>query len=245
MTLEAPILAAIGIFLAYALLVGIVWRATGTRYDALVDSREHVIRGVIVPIGLGAVLLALATTWLGWWNAALFEGSRSGPGWVLLVPLIFGLVAVLNIASIDFRSPKARLLPLILVGTLLVGFSEELLTRGILVVGLREGGAGEWLVWLVTSAMFALLHGMNALFGQSPRATAVQIIAAFAAGTALYVTLTSTGTLLVGMLLHALWDFGALGVLATDSKQKPLAGVLSLATYVIALASVWFVVTWG
>jgi hypothetical protein len=38
------------------------------------------------------------------------------------------------------------------------------------------------------------------------------------------------------------WDFGTLGVLATDAKQRPLAGVLSRATFAVALASVWFVV---
>ena len=238
-----PVLTAVGTFLAYALLVGVVWRLTGTRYDALVDSRGHVVRGIILPIGLGAVFLALVTTWLGWWDAALVEESRSGPVWVLIVPGLFGLVAILNITSIDFRTAGARLLPLILIGTLLVGFSEELLSRGILVVGLRDGGAAEWVVWLVTSALFALLHGMNALFGQSMRATGAQMVAAFAAGTTLYVTLMSTGNLIVGMVLHAAWDFGALGVLATDAKQRPVTGVLSLATSVIALVSVWFVVT--
>jgi membrane protease YdiL (CAAX protease family) len=243
MTVDHPTLTAVGIFLAYMLLVGVIWRITGTRYDALVDSRAHVVRGIILPIGLGAVFLALATTWLGWWDAALFEDSRSGPAWVLIVPALFGLVALLTIAAIDFRSPKARLLPLILVGTLLVGFAEELVSRGLLVVGLRDGGSSEWVVWVVTSALFALLHAMNALFGQSMRTTVVQIVAAFAAGTALYVTLMSTGTLIAGMLLHAAWDFGTLGILATDSKQKPLAGVLSLATFVVALGSVWFVVT--
>jgi hypothetical protein len=37
------------------------------------------------------------------------------------------------------------------------------------------------------------------------------------------------------------WDFGTLGVLATDAKQKPFAGVLTLATFVVALTSAWFV----
>ncbi len=238
---DHPALVAVGIFLAYMVLVGVIWQVTGTRYDALVDSRGHVLRGIVLPIGLGGLLLAIATSWLGWWNSALFEASRSGPPWALVVPALFAAVAVINTATIDYRSPQAKLLPLVLLGCLLVGFAEELATRGLLVVGLREGGSAEWVVWLVSSVLFSLLHAMNALFGQSVQTTLTQLVMAFLAGTALYVTLMTTGTLIVGMVLHALWDFGTLGILATGAKQKPAAGVLALATFVAALASVWFV----
>jgi hypothetical protein len=83
---------------------------------------------------------------------------------------------------------------------------------------------------------------MNALFGQSVRATAAQLASSFVAGTALYITLMTTGTLIVGMVLHALWDFGTLGILATDAKQWTSAGVLGLITFTAALASVGFVI---
>ena len=138
MTTDHPAVVAIGVFLAYMVLVGVIWQVTGTRYDALVDSRAHVLRGIVLPIGLGALLLAIATTWLGWWNSALFEGSRSGPGWALVVPALFAAVAVINIATIDYRSPQATLLPLVFVGCLLVGFAEELATRGLLGGGLAR-----------------------------------------------------------------------------------------------------------
>jgi membrane protease YdiL (CAAX protease family) len=243
MATDQPVLVALGVFVVYMLIVGVIWRVTGTRYDALVDSREHVVKGIVVPIGVGALFLVVATTWLGWWSDALFEGSRSGPTWALIVPVLFGLVALINIGSIDFRAPQARLLPLLLVGTLLVGFAEELVTRGLLVVGLRDGGANEWVVWLVTSILFGLLHAMNALFGQSVKVTVTQIVAAFAAGTVLYVSLMVTGTLIVGMILHALWDFGTLGILATERQQKPVAGLLAMLTFVAGLVAVGFVIT--
>lgn len=43
------------------------------------SSRDTVVRGIVVQIGLGAVLLAVATTWLGWWEPVLVEEPRSGP----------------------------------------------------------------------------------------------------------------------------------------------------------------------
>ena len=54
MTIDQPVWVAVGLFVAYMAVVGLAWRATGTRYDALVDSREHVVRGIILSIGLGA-----------------------------------------------------------------------------------------------------------------------------------------------------------------------------------------------
>jgi len=47
---DHPALMSIGIFLAYMVLVG---------------SRAHVLRGIVLPIGLGALQLAVVTTWLG------------------------------------------------------------------------------------------------------------------------------------------------------------------------------------
>lgn len=241
MTLGQPILVVVGIFLVYTALVAVMWKVTGTRYDEMVESRSTVVRGIIVSIGVGAVFLAIVTTSLGWWQLALFEDTRSGPTWVLVVPVLFGLVALLNIASIDFRAPKAKLLPFILIGALLVGFAEELVTRGILVVGFRQAGWSELAVWLGSAVLFGLLHAINVLFGQSGKTTIIQIVLSFVAGTALFITLVSSGTLIVGMALHALWDFGTLGVQATSGKQRKVTGVLALATYVAALVSVWFV----
>jgi hypothetical protein len=78
-SLAHPAAVALGIFVAYLVVVVVVWRNNGVRYDAIFESRTTVVRGIIVPIGLGAVLLAVATTWLGRWHAVLFEQSRSGP----------------------------------------------------------------------------------------------------------------------------------------------------------------------
>lgn len=68
------------------------------------------------------------------------------------------------------------------------------------------------------------------------------MLMAFAAGTAFYISLMTTGTLLVPMLLHALWDFGTLGMLATQRPQKPIAGILGLSTFALSLVTVGFVI---
>ena len=122
-----------------------------------------------------------------------------------------------------------------------MGFAEAVVTRGLLVVGLREAGWSSVTVYLVSTALFSVLHSINALFGQSMKVTLTQMVMTVLAGTALYITRLSTGTLAVGILAHALWDFGTLGITTTKSQQKPLAGVVAFVMFGISMVAIWFV----
>ena len=235
MTVSNPPLVAIGVFVAYTALVALLWKLNKVDYDALAESRSTVVRGIVVPIGLGALLLAVATTVLGWWSPVLSQGGRTGPAWVLVVAVMMGLVGLLGSSNIDYRSPKATVLPWLALGVLIVGFAEELLCRGLLIVGGREGGWSELVVVVVSCLLFGLLHGINAFFGQSLQTTATQIVMATVMGAAFYAVRMSTGMLVVCMLLHALWDFATLGQTATDRQQKPVPGLIALATFAVGL----------
>jgi uncharacterized protein len=214
----------IGIFVLYMLIVGILWKVNHVDYATIGDTTRNAQRGIVIPIGAGAIMLAIATTALGAWHDVLFEPERSGPAWLLVAP------------------GASELLPWLALGTLLVGFAEEVVTRGLMVVGFREAGWSSLTVYLVSTVCFALLHGINAFFGQSAKVTITQMVMTLAAGTALYVIRLSTGTLITGIVLHALWDFGTLGLTATKRPQKPLGGVLAFAMFGIALVGVWFAV---
>jgi membrane protease YdiL (CAAX protease family) len=242
MSVDHPALVAIGVFVAYTALVSVIWKINKVDYDALADSRATVVRGIVVPIGVGGVFLAIATTVLGWWHPVLFQDGRTGPAWVLVVPVLLGLVGLLGTANIDWRSSKASLLPWLALGVLLVGFAEETVTRGILLVGGRDAGWSELVVVVVSCVLFGLLHGINAFFGQSLQLTVTQIVMATVVGAAFYATRMSTGTLIVCMLLHALWDFGTLGQTATGRTQRAAVGFLGLATYAVGLVGAAFVI---
>jgi hypothetical protein len=54
--------------------------------------------------------------------------------------------------------------------TVLVGFSEEMLTRGTGLVGLR-GGVGEAAAWFLSCLLLGLLHALNIFSGQAIGAT--------------------------------------------------------------------------
>lgn len=229
---------------AYLLVVALIWRRNGVRYDALAESRDSVIRGIVVPMGVGSVLLAVVTSVLGWWGPALTQSPRSGPTWALVVPVVLTVAAALGLTTIDWRSPKARtVLPALAVGCLLVGFAEELGTRGLVLVGARESGFGELAAALLTMVVFSLVHAMNGLFGQSWKRTAVQLGLTFVGGAAFYVTRMTTGSLVVAMFLHALWDFGLLGTAATDREVRAPQAAAVAAVYLTGIGALWFVAT--
>lgn len=75
---------------------------------------------------------------------------------------------------------------LVLIGSLLVGFCEEMVTRDQLIVGLR-GAYTEPRVWFLSTLLFALLHLPNWVFGARPTAS-LQVVLAFGGDSLLYLT---------------------------------------------------------
>lgn len=229
---------AVGLLVAYMAVVAGLWLVLGVDYETVADSADNAWRGIVIPVGAGAVFLGAAASWLGWWRPALFEAHRSGPRWAIAVPILVGILALAGVAGIDFGADVGSLLTVLALGVLLVGFSEELLTRGLMLVGFR-GGVSERVAWLATSALFGLLHGINVLFGQSVGSTVRQMVLAFCIGSALYVSRMVTGTLLVPMVLHAIWDFGSLGTEGTDGDPVPGVGLLTWPLIIVALVAAW------
>jgi len=200
----------IALLLIYMAVVAGIWAVNGLDYETVAESSDTVLKGIVIPIGVGAVFLAVAATWLGWWRPAMVEEVKVGPRWALVIPVLLLVTALSGVVSIDFGAADAGTLLLLALGTALVGFSEELLTRGLMIVGFR-GTLSEVWVWFLSSLCFGLLHGINVFFGQSVGATAQQMVFAFSLGTAFYVTRRITGLLIVTMVIHAIWDFGLLG----------------------------------
>jgi len=208
MRVKPSALSSIVAILGYMVVVFSVWAAVGMEYDEVGDTVENVRQGIVLAVALGAVYLVIVTTVLGWWKPAISEPRRVGSRWMWSIPVLLLLGAIGNLATtkwgeIDGVGEYALWLA---IGTLLVGFSEELLTRGLAIVGGRGSMHEKW-VWVFSGVIFGLLHVPNALFGQSVGSTLQQVVFAFAVGLMYYVTRRLTGTLIVTMGLHAIWDF--------------------------------------
>lgn len=194
-------------FLAYLAVFYGVWIAFGIDYDRIGASPSTVLRWYVAPLAAGAVLLIIAVSAFGWWRPAMREVEPAKPAWLVIGPALMGLLALGALVAGDYQGRSVTLLTLIAVGSLLVGFCEEMATRGVLIVGFRARFT-EPMVWFLSTLLFGLLHLPNWAFGAGP-AAAAQVGLAFLGGTALYLARRVSGTLLAPMGLHALWDFAS------------------------------------
>jgi membrane protease YdiL (CAAX protease family) len=237
----------LGLVVGYLVIIGASWAVVGLNYDEVGDSTSTIVKGMVIPVFLGAIYLTLTTSYLGWWGPAIRESLRA-PRWLWVVPALMvlpGLGFVLGGAPSSDRSVAYLLV--LAVGTLLVGFSEELLCRGTGLVWLR-GGYREPLAWALCCLLFGLIHALNAFFGQSLGTTLQQIVIAFLAGSVLYITRRVSGTLVLCVLLHAWVDFTGFGFSkAAQDAQSPftLLAVGQFGAFLLALVGVVVVLRRG
>ncbi len=190
-------------FLVLELIIGI-------DYDRIGTTTDTIVKGIVVPVAIGTLVLVVVTTLLGWWRPVLRElptDPSRPPLWLLAVPILVFIATLLGIDYGNLGNMGAAMILWLALGTALVGFSEEITYRGLALVGFR-GGYSEVKVWLFTSLLFGLLHGVNLVLGQGAVPTIRQFLFAFVLGSVFYAIRRITGTIVVIMVLHALWDFG-------------------------------------
>lgn len=228
-------------YVVYVAVVFTVQQLSGVPYTDFSESGGNLFFGAGLSLIVGAILLAITTTLLGWWRPALFDRHRSAHTWPVIAPIVMVAALLVNVVSIDWGAYDAAFLAASVV-LLLVGFTEELTTRGLLLVGLRSRMSEVW-VWFLTSALFGLMHLVNAINGEAIGSTIQQVVLAFGAGTIFYILRRVTGSLIWAMILHGLWGFStfALGR-GTPGPFAVMGGVLEAVAIVIALASVAFVI---
>lgn len=225
----------------YLVLVVFLQASSGVPYPEWGASGANLFRGVGVSLIVGTITLVVVVTALGWWKPVLHDHHRSKHRWPILVPALMALMTIVILFSTDWGAYDVVFLGASLI-LLLVGFTEEVATRGVLLVALRSRFAEVW-VWLITTSVFALMHGSNVFLGQSDAVTALQVMFTFLAGTVLYIARRVTGSLIPAMILHAAWDFAnfANGV-GTPADTGALATAMIPFLGLVALVSVAFVI---
>jgi membrane protease YdiL (CAAX protease family) len=230
----------IAIYIGYVAVVFTVQRLSGVPYTDLDVSGANLFFGAGLSLIISAILLAITTTLLGWWRPTLFDRQRS-VRWPIIAPILLTIALIVNLISTDWSAFDVPFFAAAIV-LILVGFTEELTTRGLLLASLRSR-LGEGWVWFITTAAFALMHLVNALEGQGLAATLQQVAFTFMAGTVFYILRRTTGTLIWAMLLHGFWDFSVFAL--THGTPGPFAAIgatINTVAGIFALIAVAFVI---
>lgn len=230
----------LAVWAGYVIVIVTVTLLSGVPFPEIGTSADSTWRGAVMDLAAGGAGLAIVATALGWWRPALFEQHRSHHKWPIFVPMIMLVAVIINFANTDWSQFDASFLFSLISLGVLVGFSEELMARGLVLTAFRARLHEGW-VWFLTSLLFGLMHLANAFLG-SPLDTSIsQAMMAFASGTAFYILRRVTGSLIWAMLLHGLWDV-SLFASGHAPLGPPLGSILAPVVAVLALATVYWVI---
>ncbi|MFF7294161.1 CPBP family intramembrane glutamic endopeptidase [Microbacterium sp. NPDC008134] len=204
--------------------------------------------GLFLPLLFGTIVLLLFVGSVDWFGTLFGRQPIRGRWWMWIAVALVAAPIALRLAGIDFGGYDVRVIALTFASGLLIGLTEEVLTRGIAVKLLRDAGYREVAVAVISSAIFALLHATNILSGQPVLTVLATVGFAFGFGMMMYLVLRATGNLVWPILLHALTDpttflaTGGIDVAHGDQNTLiGLAGPFNLVSVVFALVALFLI----
>lgn len=188
-------------------------------------SQDALVRQAVGD-GIALVVVAALVSLLGGWRSIVAEPrTRSRWGVVLLVG--YAVLAAATFTT-PLRPGSDDYLGALAVAVVAVALIEELVYRGVLVVGFRRA-LPEWVVWLLSTASFALTHalgqGLDGLF---------QVQMTFVLGSAAYLARRVSGSIVGPIVLHVLYN-AVQGFRTQTADGVP--AVLSAATVLFLFAA--------
>jgi membrane protease YdiL (CAAX protease family) len=203
-------LVALGVYLAWqAINLGIQIAGTGPEGIDLLDLVKHGIAPSLAAASLFLLVIVVVFRWGR--EVGLAQGPQRGTLQVIWPWLLY--LALFAASALNAGLPPASITLFILANTLMVGWSEEVMFRGVWLRGLFRNG-GIWVAILGSSVLFGAMHVLNVFLTGDLRGAVIQAVAAFLSGVFLAAVRLRTGSLWTGIVLHGLWDAGTFLVAA-------------------------------
>jgi len=160
---------------------------------------------ISIPLVVAPAFLLAVVAWLGWWREVGLKPADPTRSWRLLwFPAIF-VLGFLGTAAI-LGLPPTQTIIFVLINTMLVGVSEELMFRGVIL----HGALSRFNIWpaiLLTTVLFGAVHVLNGFTTGDFLSSMAQAMAATLSGMYFLALRLRTRSLFPGMLIHGLFDF--------------------------------------
>ena len=201
-------------------------RFLGGGQTSLSDSVSNSIAWNILAAALFLIGLIVALRW----KDMRFNRPITGTPKLLWLPVLYLAAFFLMTAAIGL--PPVLSVLFVFFNTLVVGFSEETMFRGVLFRAFREK-MSIWPSIIIVSVMFGSVHILNFFITGQLFPAVLQSIAAAMTGVAMMAMLIRTGSIIVPIIYHGLFDFGTFMMSNAGSATETAATVpdgLSLLT---------------
>lgn len=194
-----------------ALAVMVVWMTIiligpklqfGSGNISLDDLVSH---GIVISLVIALLFLFAVVAFFGWWREVGFQSPEPSKSWLLVWFPALIIIAFLGLAML-LGLPSKEVIIYVLINTLFVGISEELMLRGILF----HGAISRFSIWstiLITSIIFGAIHSLNGFLTGNFAMAAVQAVSAGMSGFWFVAIRLRTNSLYPAMVMHWLWDF--------------------------------------
>lgn len=199
------------VFVVWLLLLMVVPRVFihgGTQ-----SLEEHAARGGSIGNVLAPVFLLIAVAVLGWRRQVGLKRVESARSLLILwFPLL--IVIAVFVTSALYLKSFTEAIALTVIHTLMVGFSEELMFRGVILYGALTRFS-VWTAIIFSCAVFGSVHVLNGFMTGDFTSAMIQALTAAIGGIWFTAVRLHTKSIFPGMAIHALWDLAAfIGVMA-------------------------------
>lgn len=138
-----------------------------------------------------------------WWKETGFNAPSQWKNLrLLIIPLVLLIGPTLFLQP---QFPPLERAVILIIVTLLIGFQEEAIFRGVLLRTFKPRGAMQAV--FISAALFGIIHVNSFLVGRDPLFVVSQIIASFLGAIGLGALRIRMNTIVPLVLLHALNDF--------------------------------------
>lgn len=197
-TLRQAVLAAIG----YIAIMAVGMFTTGHVFGITYGDPRMVNVLVFFEAVMSLFAIVMARRIFGHWHCGFGPIDWSGLWW--MVPNVL-IIAALFAALATGTPVLDGLVLTIIVTMILVGFSEELVFRGIVLKG-ALGAMGQGKAILLSAALFSSLHAVNVLAFLPVDGMVYQLALTFVFGLAMACFALHLNSLVPVMVFHTLWD---------------------------------------
>lgn len=206
-------------------------------------SATNVLIELLLPIGIGALLIAGFLAAIGWIKPVFGRQPITGRPWMWIAVAIVAYPIIFRLIGTDYAAFPAGVVLLSFITGLFIGIAEELVTRGAGVALLRKAGYKELVVAVLSSTLFAMMHLLNAVGTGFDLTIAILLVYTFFFGICMYLVMRVTGSVVWAIVMHGLTDPTLF--LSTGGIDTVAEGAAQNIWLTIAATGNWAVILFG